>query len=145
MSGRKGTFESNDSYVAHPIFAKLQKDLVWKLTPATLAFLQQDMSHTSEMLCACYFRSERCTKTPYTLKFMLDRGKLFKIHVKNGCGKYPSTIGKFPKMRALDTHPPHHTFRELAPLNFWLVALLFSHCTKTYLYFSKLNQYYFES
>ena len=108
------TFESNDPYVAHPIFAKLQKDLVWKLTPATLA-LQQDIAHTSEMLCACYFRSERCTKTPYTLKFMLDRGKLFKIHVKNGCGKYPSTIGKFPKMRALDTHQPHHTFPRFFP------------------------------
>ena len=67
------------------------------------------------MLCICYFRSGRCTKTPYTLTFMLDRGKLFKIHVKNGCGKNPSTIGKFPKMCAPDTHPPHHTFPGFSP------------------------------
>ena len=41
---------------------------------------------------------------------MLDYGKLSKIHVKNGCGKNQFTIGKFPKMSAPDTHPPHHTF-----------------------------------
>ena len=39
---------------------------------------------------------------------MLDYGKLSKIHVKNGCGKNQFTIGKFPKMSAPDTHPPHH-------------------------------------
>ena len=46
---------------------------------------------------------------------MLDYGKLSKIHVKNGCGKNQFTIGKFPKMSAPDTHPPHHTFPGFFP------------------------------
>ena len=40
MSWRKGTFESNDSYVAHTIFTKLKKEPSWKVLPATLALQQ---------------------------------------------------------------------------------------------------------
>ena len=50
---------------------------------------------------------------------MLDYGKLSKIHVKNGCGKNQFTIGKFPKMSAPDTHPPHHTFPGFFPDSPW--------------------------
>ena len=51
---------------------------------------------------------------------MLDYGKLSKIHVKNGCGKNQFTIGKFPKMSAPDTHPPHHTFPGFFPDPPWV-------------------------
>ena len=70
---------------------------------------------------------------------MLDYGKLSKIHVKNGCGKNQFTIGKFPKMSAPDTHPPHHTFPGFFPDSPCIGEFFFSYFNFSSGYFSKIG------